>query len=196
MLSVAAGPKGVVVAVTNGVVFDVPSLLPGVDITNGYEETPDGISVIGPPVAGPCDGSVSVAMQSASGECYIAQGPSTPYTWDQLGIGTKVRDSINDPFAFWFSPDGITFTPVDTPAPNPGSPGQLYISALVSTDLGFVAQVSTRGVQDVGNMLLTSPDGMVWSRAAPVPLDALYVLGSVNGLIAGVRQRQLRDLGG
>ena len=45
-------------------------------------------------------------------------------------------------------------------------------------------------------MLLTSPDGMVWSRAAPVPLDVLHVLGSVNGLTAGDGSRQLRDLGG
>ena len=186
---VAADSTHLVVSIVVTATPDVAALLPGVDISGGWEIRPDGLRVYEPDdqdgSCGPpgirCAGSPSTSEAPSSdggsgdgGTITAAEDPGSTttsplvagtYTWDELGLDPELQELIGGRTYLYTTDDGADFQRAELPAGVQGWGGQV-----LATPDGYRLFLGVIGDRDESTTaVLSSSDGYTWTEAGTVP---------------------------
>jgi hypothetical protein len=193
--SIAAGPEGVVVAVSAYPIVDFETILPAEAQINGYSPTPDGVDIF---AASTCttgsvvattvlEGDASVSTVSGDDPCLEGPGIDRTIPWADLGVPQAVVDAMfTNGLQLFASTDGVTFDAV----PLPSIDGQTVTNArLAHLDSGFVMLTNVPdGGKNDGMVFESGDGGRTWTATGVAPAingysfqgagDQLVLIGS------------------
>ena len=192
--SVAAGPRGVLVALNIASSVDVSKFLPpGAMNDRVLTYTSSGIDLFASPAptttcGAQCTSSISMAPEN---------GPVVAsYTYAQLGIDSDLAAALRGLPRFFFSADGIAFSPVELPLPAAAGFAQMTASA---DDGGYLVTMATPHNGEMSLTLLSSVDGLNWTTVETMGnkgIAAIGLLGGQQAAIAGIEAPSLVRFGG
>jgi hypothetical protein len=185
--TVAAGPSGMVVAVSVHSVPDVPALAEaaGIDISenDAWSYTAEGVEVyelpedpIAPSSTMPIHDTTPAGESGApapSREGDFAAVPTVNYTWDQLGLHPELRALIGGRLLVFSSTDGDAFQRATVPELGGGN-----ARLLVAPD-GYRLAFQSSGSTSSELHVLRSADGVAWEPDA---------IGAVSGYLVDAGQ--------